>query len=126
MTYNFGNWMIWTFLFIFFWATLLVDHHKLEPWMKDNIKTHHALYSIWTVGTDEFTKRARITCFGCEYITVVLFTAVFYKEISYSWTEDAVRLLVFTIWGVIIGIVPQYLFGFLFRRCEANHIRFYG
>ena len=120
-SYSVGTWML-AGLICFFFILLLGSNDEMNMdngSLRNNPMTLHPLYSLWMVGTDQFTKGSRYAQMTVSLSIVYLISGIITADTIDNNSYDFVIVL-FTsaITGLIIAWIVTYITGCLLRRAR--------
>ena len=120
-SYNVGTWMLIGTIFFFF-LFLIASDNEMDmgnPDLRNNPWTLHPVYSIFMVGSEQFTKGSRF----CQ-MTVGLVMMYLSGGVIYSQTKDRSEfsfigiLTISVLVGLILAYIMTYITGCLLRRAR--------
>ena len=120
-SYSVGTWML-IGLTCFFFIMLLGSNDEMNmnnENLKNNPMTLHPIYSLWKVGTNQFTKGSRYAQMTVSLTIIYLTSTIITVETIDNNSYDFIVLLFASaICGIIAAWIVTYFTGFLLRRAR--------
>ena len=120
-SYSVGTWMLLG-LICFFFCLLLGSSDEMNmdnENLRDNVLTLHPIYSVFMVGTDQFTKGSRYCQMTVSLTMMYLISGIIINSMKDTNSFDFTGLLfVTTICGIILAWIITYITGFILQRAR--------
>lgn len=109
ISYNWALWLLIFYLLSFFFLNTCLDDGIPIEYAKDSDWTIHPAVSIWTRGSEIFTKQSRFANYFFFLGSLSFFTSL--MHIKWAYKHLAIRLLVFPVFGTIFALLTTIVSG---------------
>lgn len=111
ISYNWALWVLVFYMLAFFFTGICFEDVTPLDYTQESDWTFHPLVSLYTRGSDIFTKQSRLAQYYFFMTSLSFFTALMHIR----WHEKhlAIRLLVFPVFGTIFGLITTIVSGIL-------------
>ncbi len=113
ITYNYALWLFIFLMMGYFMIAIFLSYTMDSYYDKEEVWSLHPVYSINNIATGIYTKRARLTILFLEILSITMVSACMTKYLDQSLV---IRLIVYPLAGIGMGIIVAYIAGFLLNR----------
>lgn len=122
ISYNWALWLMIFYMLAFFFIALCFDDNVPLDYVAESNWTLHPCVSIYTRGSEIYTKQSRFAQYFFFMNSLSFFTAVMHLR---WWDKHlAIRLLVFPVFGTMFALITTFITGILLNITYKIHWEF--